>query len=196
MMEASHLVQPPTKWRGPSGITVAALGGSLLVYEFVRSAPEGRTAGAPLAPCVMPAAAKEATEAGAAAGAGAAAVLGAGEPAQVFGDGPSPSLPGCAGFVKGLAERRKQSRPCTRDRRGHLGQERSSDQYSLSRGAPTYTPHPIHRTYNDRRYREEGRGSLYMAVRTALYRSRLRRSGLGRKSHLRTTMSPDGNSYE
>ncbi len=31
---------------GVAGITVAALGGSLLVYEFVRSAPEGRTAGA------------------------------------------------------------------------------------------------------------------------------------------------------
>jgi hypothetical protein len=31
---------------GVVGITVAALGGSLLVYEFVRSAPEGRTAGA------------------------------------------------------------------------------------------------------------------------------------------------------
>jgi hypothetical protein len=31
---------------GVAGITVAALGGSLLVYELVRSAPEGRTAGA------------------------------------------------------------------------------------------------------------------------------------------------------
>ncbi len=31
---------------GIAGITVAALGGSLVVYELVRSAPEGRTAGA------------------------------------------------------------------------------------------------------------------------------------------------------
>jgi hypothetical protein len=91
-----------------------------------------------------------------------------------------------AGLVKGLAERRKQSRPCTRDRRGHTGQERISDSYCLSCGAPTYTPHPTHRTYNARRYREDGSGSLHMVVRIAMYSSRWRRSGLGRKSHRRT----------
>jgi hypothetical protein len=89
-----------------------------------------------------------------------------------------------AGFVKGMAARAAGwMEVCqrTRDRQGQMHQDGTSD---LAR-CPMHTPHPTHTTYNARQYREGSRGSLHMAVRIALYRSRLRRSGLGRKSHRR-----------
>jgi hypothetical protein len=67
-----------------------------------------------------------------------------------------------------------------------MRQERTSD----VAGCSTRTPHPTHTTYNARQYREGESGSRHKAVRIAVYRSRSRRSDLGRKSHRRTRRPP------